>query len=246
VLTLHTHQIGWRDAGGALQILNDWRPFYSAADWLYERGTKVFRWGWRAELGGRDGGVVRAQVAPELTWWPRKDIKMHARVFAGAFLDRRNVPLALRYRLSGSFDPLGENYFIDRRNFVPAGEPEVLPPTVETGFWSRQLIEDQGGFRSLLLLPGTDRWMMAFNYSVTLPYPFEIFFNYGVQPNAAGRGLDYYDSGVVFRIVDRVLHLNLPLAGSVYSEDVPRTWKEFGRQINFTLQLNEVLKRLPY
>lgn len=244
VLTLRTHQLGWREANGDIELADDFRSYYTAADWLYEQDRKVFRWGFRAEVGGRDAGSLRAQIAPQLYWEPCKGYKMNLRLFAGAFLERNSVPLALQYRLSGSFDPFGEEYYLDRRNFLPAGEAPALPLTRETGFWSRQIIEDQGGFRSILLLPGTDRWMAAVNYSLKLPYFVEMFVNYGVQPNAAGKGLDYYDAGVTLRVIDRVLHVNFPIAGSVYGEDTPQTWKQFGQQINFTLQLNEAIKRV--
>ncbi len=246
ILTLRTHQLGWREADGSLEVANNFKPYYIGADWHYADNRKIWAWGFDVHAGGRNADVLQVQLVPNASWEWAKDFRTSLRIFAAVWAQRKGVPPGIQYALSGGFDMFGERYYIDRRQFLPETEIVDLAPTQETGFWSRQLVGDQGGFRSLLFLPGTDRWMLAFNLSQSLPSNLFLFADYGLQPNARGRGLGYYGSGLGFKVVPDVLHINFPLLGSVYRDDIPQTWKQFGQQINFTLQLNEAIRRIPF
>jgi hypothetical protein len=241
ILTLRTHHLAYRRPNATeIRSVDDFRPFYWALDWFYYLKKARYDYGFQFEFGGRDAGAIRSHISPHLSFRYAEKRRIHFRSFAGLFIQNGDVPYALEYRLSGSGDPFGDHVMMSRPGFFD----EYAQPS---GLIGRQLIADQGAFRTLLPV-STNQWLTAVNTDIETPFAksIRVFANYGLTPDSKGGVDQWYDAGIGLNLFKDVLRFNFPLAGSAYGMDVPQKWDEFGRNITFTLSINEAFQKLIY
>ena len=241
VLTLASHHIGIRGfRENEFDWQDDFRPYYVEAEWDYERDETIWSWGLNAELGGHDVDMFRGSIAPRLRFdYFRGKGEVKLRLFAGGVLSARDMPFPLEYRLSGSFDPFGEQIYLDRR-------PLYDERPMQSSWLDQQISEDQGAFKTILPV-SSGRWLASGNANVKIPYVpiFRFFGDYGFAP-VGGEAVAYYDAGLALNMFGDVLNVYFPLAGSVYADDFPGDWSNFSENITFSLRLDRALSKIPF
>lgn len=177
------------------------------------------------------------------------------RLFAGTFLGNPHTALDYRYRMSGHpgyWDYKFDNYFLGR---------------AETrGLSSRQFYENDGGFKVLVPLGQTNRWMAAVNLKASLPgpilvKPFIDMAAYRQIVTVAGTGEQVksiqfsYSGGVMVSVINDVLEVYFPFFHSKDIRDylalsgTPKFWQNIRFRLNI-MELNpkrirEKLEWLP-
>ncbi|MCF8277491.1 MAG: M1 family metallopeptidase [Flavobacteriales bacterium] len=160
---------------------------------------------------------------------------IRARMFFGKFINRSSTP-AFNFRMA-SFrefqDYLYEGTFIGRK--------------LDNGFLSQQLMEADGGFKSNFSIGSSNDWILALNLSSTLyrRIPIELFASVGTYARAKsvfpGSQQFLAEFGVSVIVVRDVLEVHFPF---LYSRDVSDNVKlatnNYGQQIRFTFNLNEL------
>jgi len=253
IYSLNSYHIATRSATKCSDYTfqNDYRPYYVSANVHYLMDKTTFRYGFDAEVGAHSTDAVRAFIAPKLVFNYTKKGEVHLRMFAGRFMSGKNVPVPLRWGLSGSFDPFGEHVMLDRPMFY-ADRPQ------QSEWLNRQVIEDQGFFKTLTGVTSS-KWLVSFNGAISLPNTrnIRLFGNLGLVPydpiassafaNPIWRNNNdvqtFYDAGVSFHFFKQTLNIYLPLAGSVFQKDTPKTFKEFHQNITFSLKINDVIRK---
>jgi len=128
-----------------------------------------------------------------------------------------------------------EHYFIDR--------------TGQTGFWSRQLMMNTGGFKTAVNnaygLGQSNKYVLAANLVFDLPVkifikPFLDMGIYGYLP-AVSDGYSnkfLYSSGLKFEIIKDYFSFYLPVLNSKEIEDIYKEEEGFFKRISFSVKLN--------
>jgi hypothetical protein len=242
-ITLRTHQIAQYD-GNEWQTYSSFRPYFTALDWHYSRDKTLWEAGFDYEFGFHSADAIRMSLAPYFNYRYTKNAFVSLRGFLGKWLVDKNVPFPLAFRFNGSGDPLGENILLDRNRQTD-------------GILSRQLVNDMGGFRSLMFENGkhnapepfTDQWLTALNFTLQAPSNFfnflHLFVDFGAAPSAASEKIRReYAAGVGFYFGKGLFNINYPIIGSFYPDTFPHSWKAFGERINFSFEINKFLQKL--
>lgn len=240
IVTLRSHHLAVHDkVSSELRSIDNFKPTYAALDWNFYYNKTAFGYGVDFEVGLRDADAVRLSIAPKLLVHYAKKGEIQARAFAGTFLRNEAVGYPLQFRLSGSYDPFGEQIYFDRN-----GRSSVL---------SNQIFEDQGGFRTILPV-STNQWLTTANINVRAPErTFGLFADFGAAGNSVAMGnrfddqaRTFYDAGLSLHLLGDVLNIYFPIVGSVFPDEVPHSWQNFRENISFSVQVNNLIKRIPY
>lgn len=242
-ITLRTHQLA-QYSGNEWQTYNNFRPYFTALDWHYSRDKTLWEAGFDYEIGFHSADAVRMSLAPYFNYRYTKNAFVSLRGFLGKWLVDKDVPFPLAFRYSGSGDPLGESIFWDRNRKT-------------TGFLSQQLVNDMGGFRSLMFEDGniihqepfTNKWLAALNFTLQSPVKFfnflNLFVDIGAMPSLGNENVrGAYTAGVGLSWGKGLFNINYPLAGSFYENTFPESLKAFGQRINFSFEINKFLQKL--
>ncbi|MCS6904795.1 MAG: M1 family metallopeptidase [Bacteroidia bacterium] len=244
-LTLRSHQLA-RYVGAEWRVEQDFRPYFIAIDWHYSMDKRLWEYGWDFELGYHNAQAVRISIAPFISYRYTQHAFISLRSFAGKWLLNQEVPFDLAYRFSGSRDPLGESILLDRKQET-------------TGFLSRQLVADMGGFRSwtyedgiiLELEPYTDDWLVSANLTIQAPVKLldfvHGFLDIGAMPRIGKNEVrTAYAAGISFSFGKGFFSINYPILGSFYPNTFPDSWDALGQRINFSLEINRFIQRLDF
>jgi hypothetical protein len=167
-----------------------------------------------------------------------KGYGFRARAFFGKFIQRSSTP-TFNFRMS-SFrevdDYLYEGTYLGRK------------PT--NGFLDQQMTEADGGFKSRFIVGQSTDWIFALNLSSTIyrKVPIEFFASVGTYSNAKNAFPDSQlflaEFGASVVLIRDVLEVHFPF---LYSKDIRENIKlstsNYGQQIRFTLNLNELKPR---
>lgn len=165
----------------------------------------------------------------------KKGYGFRARIFFGKFILNSSTR-AFNFRMS-SFreyeDYLYEGTFIGRK--------------ISGGFLDQQMMESDGGFKSDFSVGQSTDWILALNLSSTVyrKVPIEFFASVGTYSGAGsdllGTQLFLAEMGVSVVVVRDVLEVHFPF---LYSKDIRDDIKlnasNYGQQIRFTFNLNEL------
>lgn len=161
-----------------------------------------------------------------------KKYDVYLRGFVGGFAADANIPTPLRYGLSGSGDPFGENILIDR-----AGNVNWL---------NRQIVTDHGGFRSLQAGRFGSLLTTAGITTEVLGSFLMAYGDIGTGQTVRGDDYDlYYSAGFQVSIPGDILKIYLPLLGSQFVDGVPASGNNFAQNIAFSLTFRDLNDLIP-
>jgi len=165
----------------------------------------------------------------------KKGYGIRARFFAGKFFMRSSTP-GFNFRMNSVLeyqDYLYDGTFIGRNP--------------SNGFLAQQIMEADGGFKSNIRIGQTNDWLVALNLSSTLyrKIPIEFFASFGTYANAKnslpGAQLFLAEFGVSVILIRDVLEFHFPfLYSKDIGEDIKLNTSNYGQQIRFTFNLNEL------
>ena len=143
---------------------------------------------------------------------------LNIRFFAGGFLWENITSGGLpdpRFRMnfSSGFGPLIKDYTFDEF---------LLGRSDFNGFLSQQVVQRDGGFKSLTILGQTNTWLSSFNISSSIPtrIPIKPFISFGafgskhIDPNTNEEESSFnfaFEAGITIFALEDVLELHLPL-----------------------------------
>lgn len=224
------HTIGNRQDSWNILPSDFWQPAFGQLHYRLKANRPLYKLNVHAETGGNAASnSYRGSLdASYSRFFLKRKMRLSVRAFAGGFLGDP-APFPFEYRLSGSDDPFGENVVFDR-----AGT---------NNWFSRQIQDDHGGFRSLVP-QRFDQSIWALNGSAKLPYvPLEFFANVGGGSNQfVSTGDVIYDAGFSINLLFQSIRINFPVAGSVFPNGWAEGIQEFGQNINFSFQPARLLR----
>ncbi|HSI90030.1 MAG TPA: M1 family aminopeptidase, partial [Adhaeribacter sp.] len=165
--------------------------------------------------------TLKAEAKYERYW--SKDKKVEIRGFGGKFLKSGQYPF-FYMGMSGNPDYLRESIFLDR-----AQKSESYRALID------QTDGGDGGFKNYI--PAfTDKWLATLNLVADLPaLPLSAYLDLG---KAGGRVELFYGTGLMFSTGKGFFSLYFPLAGTNFTNNTPADFKDFSRNIRFSLRLN--------
>lgn len=165
----------------------------------------------------------------------RKGYGIRARLFAGKFFVKSSTP-GFNFRM---------NSFLEYQDYLYDGT--FIGRNPGNGFLEQQIMEADGGFKSNIRIGQSNDWLVALNLSSTLyrKIPIELFASVGTYANAkntfAGAQQFLAEFGVSVILIRDVLEFHFPF---LYSQDIKAdiqlNAKNYGQQIRFTFNLNEI------
>lgn len=165
----------------------------------------------------------------------RKGYGIRARLFFGKFITR-STTRSFNFRMSS---------FREADDYLYDGTYLGRKPT--NGFLDQQMMEADGGFRSDFKIGQSSDWILALNLSSTIyrKIPIELFASVGTYANAGseilGTQLFLAEFGVSVVLVRDVLEVHFPfLYSKDIREDIKLNTSNYGQQIRFTFNLNEL------
>lgn len=186
-----------------------------------------------------DENIIKAWV--EATYSLIYDYRRNAidiRLFAGNFFKQpgSNSLIDYRFRLgshAGKHDYLYDNTYLGRYN-------------QQGTLLGNQVYRNDGGFRIITPVGQTDKWMVAINTSIDLPYmPVKVFGDFGTYHNAANAypqsELIPYVLGLEFEPVKGIFSVYFPL---IVSPDIEKAagfnTDNYLQRVSFTLRFDKL------
>lgn len=186
-------------------------------------------WGYALNTGLKinPDAFVSWETEAGLTFQYFQNTFLRGRLFYGQFLDGNGLPEVFHYGLSGSFDFMMDDVFLDR----------AMISDDLTGF-EKQTNLRHGGFRGFAPVHSGE-WMLAFNLDADIPQfgLFSLFADLGVT-NTSSRLL--YDAGFRISLIKNVLDFYFPIVGEPYGTTFPETFNGFFNHMRFRLQLQNL------
>lgn len=222
-IALESHILGSRPAEGDISP-SDWlTPVFARATWEMRNGSRFYDSHIRTEVGSNF--TEKAYRASASLYYKRfydakKKYYARGRAFVAGMTSSGSGPNLLRYGLSGSGDPFGEQALFDR-----AGNG---------GLFGRQLVNDHGGFSSRID-ESFDRFLGSFSGAVNTPLKLEVFGEIAYGKSEGEPGESFYGAGIRLPLLKDAVRINLPLLGSVYGGFV-NDFSTFGDNITFTFE----------
>ena len=165
----------------------------------------------------------------------KKGYGIRARLFAGKFFMRSSTP-GFNFRM---------NSFLEFQDYLYDGT--FIGRNPSNGFLAQQIMEADGGFKSNIKIGQSNDWLVALNLSSTLyrKVPIEFFASVGTYANAKSTfpGAQQFlaEFGVSVILIRDVLEFHFPfLYSQDIKEDIKLNAKNYGQQIRFTFNLNEL------
>lgn len=138
--------------------------------------------------------------------------QVNVRLFAGAFLYNKTNSDYFSFALDRPTDYLFDyNYY---------GRSE------DTGFFSQQLIVAEGGFKSKLINPYSNQWIVTTNASFNVWNWVEIYGDAGLMKNKGQKERFVYDSGVRLNLVTDYFELYFPVYSNNGWEIADKNYQE--------------------
>jgi hypothetical protein len=192
-----------------------------------DNDTGLWRYGFSTGLRNKMGDFLSWDSDLMLSWQYFRNSFISARVFYGQFLQGDGILPAFQFGLSGSFDYMMDDVFLDR-----AGISHDF-----TGFEVQTNLR-HGGFRGWVPIMA-DSWMTTINLDVDIPFIglFNLFADVGWTGNTTGM---LYDAGIRFQIIRNVLEFYFPVVGDPYEGTFPETFRDFTSQMRFRLRMNNI------
>jgi len=160
-----------------------------------------------------------------------------ARLFAGGFARNKTTDRNYNFRMSGW--PGYHDYLYDETFFGRSDRD---------GFWSRQFLVRDGGFKIPTFVGQTNKWLAAINVSIDIPVPLPLrfFIDAGTYEGISTvfEGITsklMYSGGISVVPVRDVFEIHIPLFSS---EDIERSLEtnnvKFAEQIRFVFNINKL------
>lgn len=118
------------------------------------------------------------------------------------------------------------------------------------GFFSQQMIEADGGFKTYMNLGASNNWLTALNISSTLyrKIPIELFLSVGASANTGtafpGSETFLVEFGASVNVIPNVLAVHFPFLFSTdVKNNVELNTKNYWERIRFTFNINEIKPR---
>lgn len=163
---------------------------------------------------------------------------IRARLFMGKYIMESPAP-RYNFRMAGHRgyqDYLREGAFLGRNEIA--------------GFYSQQMIEADGGFKTYMNIGQSNDWLMALNLSSTLyrKIPLELFLSVGVSSNTGsafpGSQLFLAEFGASVNLIPDILAVHFPfLLTRDVQNNVEFLTENYWQRIRFTFNINEVKPR---
>jgi len=222
-IALESHVLGVRPAEGDIRP-DDWlTPVFARGTWEMRNGGRLYDSHIRTEIGSNFAEEVfraSASLYYKRFFGAKKKWYARGRVFVGGMTSPGAGPGLLRYGLSGSGDPFGEQSLFDR-----AGNG---------GFLGQQIVNDHGGF-SARINDSFDRFLGSFSGALRLPYGLEAFGEYAYGMRFDEPGASFYNAGIRLPLLKDAVRVNFPLLSTVYEGRVHK-WASLGENITFTFE----------
>jgi len=165
----------------------------------------------------------------------RKGYGIRARFFAGKFFMRSSTS-GFNFRM---------NSFLESQDYLYDGT--FIGRSPGNGFLQQQIMEADGGFKSNIRIGQSNDWLVALNLSSILyrKIPIEFFASIGTYTNAKNvfpdSQLFLAEFGVSVILIRDVLEFHFPfLYSKDIREDIKLNTSNYGQQIRFTFNLNEL------
>ncbi|MBN4081610.1 M1 family metallopeptidase [bacterium AH-315-C07] len=228
---------------------------YNESSWTYE-GLKWYLsnsktlWGYNiiAEAAMDLSGTSTAQTSITATYKFRywQKLGFDVRFFGGynSKLTGAEIPYFFEYGLSGSRDPFGEQYLIDRNKNTDWLKNQLMPDhgnfkSVTTTTFSRYLVSANLLFQTpISMIDGYIDTGVGQDYGEELEFQTvnsRVFVNAFTEPQV------YWDAGVKLRIVGGLFSIYFPIYGNIYDSGAPETIRDLTTRISFSLDLGEIL-----
>jgi hypothetical protein len=187
----------------------------------------ILGYGFTTGLRNKPGDFLSWENDLLISWQYFRNTFVRTRVFYGNFLSGDNIVPSFQYGMSGSFDYMMDDVFVDRASISQDF----------TGFEVQTNLR-HGGFRGWV--PETsDTWMTAINLDVDIPFIglFNLFADFGFSGNTSEM---FYDAGIKFRLIRNVLEFYFPVIGDPYEGTTPESFRDFTDHMRFRLILNNL------
>ncbi|WP_456377539.1 aminopeptidase [Lutibacter sp.] len=143
------------------------------------------------------------------------------RIFAGAFLNNKTETDFFSFALDRPTD------YLFRYDYLGRSETE--------GFFSQQIIINEGGFKSKLPVAYANQWLSTINTSIGLWRWLEVYNGVGFVKNKNTKVYFAYENGVRFNFIQDILEVYFPVYSNLGWEI---TQPSYSSKIRFVLVLN--------
>lgn len=143
------------------------------------------------------------------------------RIFAGAFLKNNTETDFFSFALDRPTDYLFQYEYFGRSE--------------NSGFFSQQIIINEGGFKSKLPVPYGNQWLTTLNSNIGLWRWLEVYNDVGFVKNRGEKVYFAYESGIRFNFIQDILEVYFPFYSNLGWEIAE---KDYATKIRFVLVLN--------
>jgi hypothetical protein len=165
---------------------------------------------------------------------------MKTRLYSGFFVNANNVHPSYNLFMSGGTDYLMQTIYFDR-----AGMSNSY-----TGI-KHQTDLSQGGLRGIMTdtlgnFASSTNGIVSMNFQFDFPKSFvSFYYDNGIFIGNSHKSDSryFYTMGLNFRIIKNIFEIYMPFYGSNFTFESPANLKDLGRNLRFTLNLNEVKVR---
>lgn len=164
----------------------------------------------------KEFGKIAAEVEFRKLFENNRQINL--RLFAGAFMYNKSKSDYFSFALDRPTDYLFDYNFFGRSE--------------NTGLFSQQYIQAEGGFKSKLSMPFANQWIFTANGSFNIWNWIEVYGDLGIVKNNFNKQYFAYDSGIRLNLVTDYFELYLPF----YSNNgLEITQKNYNEKIRFVV-----------
>jgi hypothetical protein len=143
------------------------------------------------------------------------------RFYAGAFLNNQTATDYFSFALDRPTDYLFQYEYLGRSE--------------TSGFFSQQIIINEGGFKSKLEVPFANQWLSTFNTSIGLWRWFEVYNDIGFVKNRNQRVYFAHENGIRLNFIQDILEVYFPLHSNLGWEI---SQEKYSSKIRFVLVIN--------
>lgn len=143
------------------------------------------------------------------------------RFYAGAFLKNNTATDYFSFALDRPSDYLFQYEYLGRSE--------------TTGFFSQQIIINEGGFKSKLPVPFANQWLSTFNTSIGLWRWFEVYNDIGFVKNKGEKVYFAHENGIRLNFIQDILEVYFPFHSNLGWEI---SQQNYSSKIRFVLVIN--------
>ncbi|WP_048919412.1 M1 family metallopeptidase [Rufibacter radiotolerans] len=181
------------------------------------------------EKGFTDYNPIRLRLSVDAWRKYQEDKEIRLRGFVGVMTGDQSPQNLFVLGLAGSPDYLKQTPFFNRQDmFTPsASNPAAI----------RQTDRQDGGFRNRVPVISKE-WMATLNLTADLPVtPLAAYLDLG---RIQEQDKLFYGTGLQWTFLRKAVQIYFPVAGSNYSGDLPKSFKDFTRNIRYSVDLQKL------